>query len=477
MAGIINKIKSIPQGVKSSAALIAAQIVSMGISYITVPLFTRLLTTDEYGQVNVFVSWVSLFGIVAMFGLAGGVFNNGMVDYPDKRDEFSLSMLALSNVITVTFFVVLFALYPLIKDWLGLDWKLILLMCILFLCQPAYNFWSARQRYELKYKALFITSVLFTVLTPAVALLCVVNTSGSRATARIYGMECVSIFIYVIFYVLLFVKGQRKVTTKYWKSAFLFNLPLLPHFFSFYILGSSDRLMISRMVSDSATAFYSVANSVSSIAGIVWSAVQASIIPFTYEHCKRKDYKPIAKVTLPVLAVVAAFCVVVIMLAPEVVAILATADYKQAIYAIPPIVGGVFFQTHHGIYANIVFYYKKPKYTMYASITAAVTNLILNFIFIPIFGFIAAGYTTLFSYFLQAVIDYFAMRKVLNGETVYNMKYIGALSLGVIVVALGSNLIYDYAPVRYGIIVATLAVAIIFRKKIIGMFKLMRTKS
>ena len=188
MSNIIKKIKSISPGAKSSAALFLAKVFSMGISYITVPLFTRLLTPDEYGQVNVFMSWVSIFGIIATFGLANAVFNNGMVDYPDQRDEYSLSMLALSNVITVAFFAVLFILYPFIKDWLDLDWKLILLMSILFLFQPANNFWSARQRYELKYKALFVTSLLSAILSPAVALICVISTTGNRANARIYGM-------------------------------------------------------------------------------------------------------------------------------------------------------------------------------------------------------------------------------------------------------------------------------------------------
>ncbi len=472
----LNRIRSLPQGVKSSTALFIARVVSMGISYITVPLFTRLLTSDEYGQVNVFLSWASLLGIIAMFGFAGAVFNNGMVDYPDKRDEFSLSILALSNIITVSSFAVLFALYPFVKDWIGLDWRFLLLMGIVFLLEPAYSFWAARQRYELKYKALFATSVLSTVLQPVVSLICVISTTGNRANARIYGMECTFIVIYIFFYLLLIIKGKRKVKTKYWKETFLFNLPLLPHFFSYYILGSSDRLMISRMVSDSATAYYSIANSVSSVASIVWSAVQASMIPFTYEHCKKKDYKPIAKVTHPMLAVVAAFCIVVIMLAPEVVAILATAEYKEAIYAIPPIVAGVFFQTQRSAYVNFVFYYKKPKYTTIASMTAAVVNLILNFIFIPIFGFIAAGYTTLFSYFLQSIIDYFAMRKVMNGETVYNMKYIGALSLGVVIVALCSNLIYGYAMVRYAIIAVTVVIAFLFRNKIIKTVKQMKNR-
>lgn len=474
---IRKNLKRIPQGVKSSAALIVAQIVSMGISYITVPLFTRLLTPEEYGQVNVFTSWVSVLGIIAMFGLANGVFSVGMADYPSKRDEYSFSMLVLSNIITITFFVLLFVFYPFIKDWMRLDWKLIALMSAIFLFQPAYNFWATRQRYELKYKALLTTSIISAILTPTVALICVISTNGSRATARIWGMECAQIAVYVVFYVLLTVKGRGKVEEKYWKSALLFNLPLLPHYLSTYILSGSDRLMISHMINDSATAFYSVAHSVASVAAVMWGALQASLVPYTYEHCKRREYKSISAVAIPILILIAGGCVMVIMLAPEVVAIFATAEYKEAIYAIPPIVGGVFFQIHYGLYGNVVFYYKKPKYMMVASVIAAVSNIILNFVFIPIFGFISAGYTTLFSYFLQAVIDYWAMRKTVNGETIYNMKYIGALSLGVIIVALGSNLIYDYALIRYGIIAATLVIAIIFRKKIIGMFKMMRAKS
>ena len=103
---------------------------------------------------------------------------------------------------------------------------------------------------------------------------------------------------------------------------------------------------------------------------------------------------------------------------------------------------------------------------MISTVVAALTNLILNFIFIPIFGFIAAGYTTLFSYFLQAVIDYFAVRKTVNGATVYNMKYIGALSLSVVVVALLSNFFYDNMLIRYAIIIELLFLCFVFRKKI-----------
>ena len=50
-----------------------------------------------------------------------------------------------------------------------------------------------------------------------------------------------------------------------------------------YLLSSSDRIMISNLVNDSATAYYTVAYSVASIALIIWNAVNSSLVPFTYE--------------------------------------------------------------------------------------------------------------------------------------------------------------------------------------------------
>ena len=476
LLNILRKIKSFPLGVKSSASLFLARIISMGVAYITVPIFTRLLTTDEYGQVNVFLSWLNMFGVLAMFNLSAGVFNNGMVDYSDKRDEYSFSMLILSNIITVVFSALLFFIYPFIHRWIGLDWKLIVLMSIIFILSPAYNFWTARQRYEMKYKALLATSVLFAVMPTAVALICVTGTSGNRAYARIFGMECTSIAIYIVFYVILTIKGRRKIETKYWKAALLFNFPLLPHYFSAYMLDSSDRLMISHIVSDSATAFYSIAGNVASIAMVFWNAIQASLIPYTYEHCKQRNYKPISAVTSSILTLIAGSCIIVVMLAPEIVGIITTADYREAIYAIPPIVGGVIFQIQHGIYGNAVFYYKKPQYVMISTVVAAAFNLVLNYIFIPTFGFVAAGYTTMFSYFVEATIDYFAMRKVSKGIDIYNMKYIGILSIGIVILSLLSNFIYDYFIIRYVILVGILVICVVFRKKIMEIFKSMKTK-
>lgn len=473
---LLNKTKGLPVSVKASVAFFLASVVTKGIAYITTPIFTRLLTSQEYGQVSVYLTWLQVFGIIAMFSLAGGVFNNGMSDYPDKRDEYSFSMLMLSNVITLCFTAIILCLYPVIKTVLDMDLPLLILMCVIFLFQPAYNFWIVKQRYEYKYKSVIVFSILSAILSPLVAVICILLNKGEgNLYPRIFGAEITLIAIYISFYIYLGVKSKFRVNFRYWKFAFLFNLPLIPHYLSSYLLGSADKIMISSLINDSATAYYSVAHSVAAVVLIIWSAVNASLVPFTYEKCKVKDYSSVNKVVLPILTFFGVACLGVIMLAPEVVFIMATEEYMQAIYVIPPIVGGVFFQVQYYVSANVIYYHKKPKYVMIASITSMLLNILLNYIFIPKYGFVAAGYTTLFCYALQATIDYIALRFIVK-EPVYNMKFICLLSVSIIALSVLSVLIYDYWYIRYSILGVLAIVALIFRKKIFAIFKNMKNK-
>lgn len=465
---LIEKIKNFSPGVKASIAFFIASLITRGISYVTMPIYIRLLTADEYGQVSVFLTWLEVFGIVAMFCLSYGVFNNGMIDYQEKRDEFSFSLLVLSNIITACFTGAIIFLYPIISSWIKVDLPLLMLMCFIFFCQPAYNFWTARQRYEYKYKGVFFWSIICVFLSSMIAFICIlINKEGSRLYARIFGSELTLIVIYIGFYIHLGIRANFRIEKKYWKAALLFNLPLIPHYLSTYLLGSADKLMISNIIGDTATAYYSVAYSVASIALVVWSAINSSLIPYTYSCCKEKKYKLINRVTLPILSVFAVACMAVLLLAPEVVALVATKNYYEAIFVIPPIVGGVFFQVQYFVYANVVYYFKKPKYVMMGSITAVILNIILNYIFITKYGYIAAGYTTIFCYFVQAVIDYFAMRKVV-GESIYNMKFIVLLSITIIVIVFSSGILYKYLFTRYIILLGLIALVFISRKKLIN---------
>lgn len=465
MNRLLNKVRELPKGAKASIAFFFSTLCTKGIAYLTTPFYTRLLTTAEYGQVSVYLTWVQIFGIVAMFSFMNGVFNNGMVDFPNKRNEFTFSLLVLSNIITLAFGLVIFLIFPIIRKYLNMDYPLLILMFLIFLFQPAQSFWMARQRYELKYKLPLLISVSSALFSSLSAVICLFLINRNGVYERLFGAEVVLICFYLAFYIVVGIKNKWRINIEYWKYAILFNLPLIPHYLSTYLLSSSDKIMISRLVGDTEAGIYSIAVSIASIALIVWTAINASLVPFTYEKCKTGEYDKISRVTKPLLFVFSLGCIFVIMLAPEAVRLISTKDYLDAIYVIPPIVGGVFFQVQYYIYANIVYYHKKPIYVMIASVSATILNISLNYLLIPKLGYRAAGYTTIVSYCFQAAIDFLAMRKITK-TNVYDIRYVLILSAFVTVTAVMAPLFYHISFLRYEIVSLILLFGLLSRKKI-----------
>ncbi len=62
------------------------------IAMITMPIFTRILTTEQYGVFTVYQSWYNLISIIVTLNLSGSLINNGLMKYEDRKDKFISSM-------------------------------------------------------------------------------------------------------------------------------------------------------------------------------------------------------------------------------------------------------------------------------------------------------------------------------------------------------------------------------------------------
>ena len=114
--------------VRASMAFMAVNFMQKGISFLTAPVFTRLLTTEEYGRITVYSSWLDVIGIFAMFGLCNNVFYNGIIEYKNDRNNFTFSMLTLSNVITLFVFAAVWVVNKYVFRFLKVSDHLILFM-------------------------------------------------------------------------------------------------------------------------------------------------------------------------------------------------------------------------------------------------------------------------------------------------------------------------------------------------------------
>ena len=176
-----------------------------------------------------------------------------------------------------------------------------------------------------------------------------------------------------------------------------------------------------------------------------------------------------------VLVTYSAACFFVMLIAPELMAFFAPKSYSEGIQLIPPIIGGTFFMGLYCLFGNVELFYKKTKMVASASFFAAALNVILNYIFIKLFGYGAAAYTTLFTYIVYSLVHFRNMR-VIDQNRYYSNRTI-LLTSGVIMA--GSVLcpyMYHYLWLRIVIIVLGIVIAIINRSVLAEFLKLMRKK-
>lgn len=476
---LLNKYKSIPVAAKASLWFAVCSIVQKGISLITIPLFTRLLTTEQYGEFSVYQSWYQIINVFATLNLSLGVFNNGMTKYPAERSKYMSAMQGLSTVVTTLLFCVYLPFKDFINEFTGLSTLLMITIFAECLMIPALSFWTARQRYDFKYIALVVVTVGVAVLSPVLGLIAV-NLTEEKGVARILSAALVNVCVGLFFYVLNISRGKKIFVKEYWAFALKFNIPLVPHYLSQIVLSHSNRIMIERMFGETEVAIYSVAYSLSIIMNIVTNSINSSYIPWTYHKMKENNIAPLKKNTSLLLLGVAALSLLPVLLAPELMRIVAPPEYAQGVWIIPPVSTSVYFMFLYSLFGNIEFYYEKTKFVMIASTISAVANIGLNLIFMPKFGYLTAGYVTLVCYIIYTLAHYTFMRKVckekLNIKSVYNDKLIVLITvvyLGCTALAMS---LYNLVIVRYVVLLIAFIIIAIKRKKLIEMTKILKIK-
>lgn len=475
---MIDRYKKIPIAVRAGIWLTLCSLIQKGISVITVPVFTRILSTEDYGLVSVFVSWTNIIILFTGLSLHTGVFNTAMIKYNKQHNRVVSSFLGLTTTLSVVTFAFYLLFRQYINAFLGMSTFLVCLMFVKILLSSAYNLWMSQERYEYNYKPFVIITLSIAVLVPLIGYFCVIN-SNDKAIARITSMTIIECVFYLGIFLYIFSKDKTFYSKELWTYGIKFNVPLIPHYLSGSILNQADRIMISSMVGNSEAGIYSVGYSAAMLMQIVVSSIMSSFIPWQYSKIKTEKINGIKECTNVMCIITALVCILFSLLAPELLLILATNEYRQAIYMFPPLTVSVYFLFVYNFFVNIELYYEKKVLVTIASCITAVLNIILNYIAIKYWGYIAAAYTTLICYVFYAIIHYIFMKNILKNKNVKNMydgRLILILSIGVIVLSIFVNWLYTYMVLRYLFVLLILLICILNRNVIINNIKLIKNK-
>lgn len=386
-----------------------------GISFISSPLFSRLLGTEGYGNLASFSTWAGIVATVLSLQTYSTIVN-AMVEFPEQEQPAYQSA---AMMLSVSSFAVGSVLVMLLSGPISAALKMERWLLGLMLAQAfgtfGVNFLSSKFTYEFKADRNMLLSVFIAVATMGVALVFVLNAPVEQrylgrilGNALVYGVVGISGCLWVLF------KGRRGFDRRYWKFAFLLGGPLVFQNLAYSILGSSDILMLKQMAGASESGIYSLAFTLSGIMFTIFGALNSSWTPFFFDDMKQGRRENVVRQGNHFLELFTVLSVGFVLLVPEVYHLYAHRDYWPGLALIPVFVASYYVNMLCTFPVNFELYHKKTNVVAAATVAASLINLVLNYTFIRLFGMTGAAIATLLSHCIQLVMHEAYSRRVLG---------------------------------------------------------------
>ena len=475
--GLVRKYKQLPQTLKASIWFVIALLFQKGINVLTTPVFTRLMTHEEYGTFSLFNTWYNIFLVVCTFNLFGGIFNTIVHKNQDRKDEMTSSTMGFELVLTVVVFVGYLVFYLLGGNLQGLDFTLSLLVFAQVLVNIPMSVWMARCKYEYQYRVCAAIIIIQSFLVAAAGILCVIF-AEQKVLARVVSNVVILLVVSVVLCVVIAKQSPKLVSLKNWKYLFLLGAPLVIHYLAQDVMAQSDQLILDYYHGTETVAVYSLSHSLSWLFTILTTAINTTFVPWVYRRMDEKNFSGVRKISLLIIFGISFITLLVSLISPEVIRIFGGEGYEEGAKLIPILICNVVVIAGYDLFSNVAFYHSKTLVASIVTLVSAGVNIALNFLFIPKYGMIAACFTTLASYlcmmFLHFIIMKYYMKKF--GLTqMYRASLIWAIVIAFILLNLSVLFLLEYVLVRYlilgGLILALTLVLVLTRKKWIPYLK------
>lgn len=448
---------------KAGVFYLLGNLFNKGIAFLTIPIFTRIITTYDYGIVNTYASWVGIASITLGMTFHMSI-RSAFTDFNKDIDNFisSISLLSIFSALGISVLILAICLL------LGVDVNIVLvIMCLVqgFFMSVIenYNMYYMMKVDYIKRTLLMIFPNLLITISSILVIMLIMN--NNLYMGKIVPSFLINMCFGMILLIIIFKKSKVSINKQYWKYALRISLPIIVHGLSLNILSQSDRIMITAIVGASEAGVYSLIYNISVIAIVVYASLDGIWIPWFVKKMDNRENDQINEMVNSYLLVISMVTVIIILISPEVLKLMAPKEYWGGSVIIPPIVISSFVISIYGLYVNIEHYYKKTQKIAYNTIIAAVSNIVLNIIFIPIFGSFAAAFTTLLCYLLSLVLHYKSAKKLEN--KLLPVKIMFKPLIFILFSVLNFYVFMDNYLIRWSILILIISFTILMKRKLI----------
>ncbi len=406
--------------IKGASVYLTTNIIKALIPFLILPILTRYLSTEEYGQVAIFQTFLALISSVVGLNTVGAA-SRKFYDDVDSQvlRRFNGSCLQILLLSSSLFFFGVNIFKDELKGFLQipLSWIMtaVLINSLCYITSLRLGQWQIRKKAK-QYGYLAVSESSVNMGLSLLLLVVFKLGADSRVIAQL--LACFISFIISLY--LLFKDNLISIFVwdkSYIKEALSFGVPLLPHTFGLFLIAMTGRFVINNYLGLSEAGIYMVAVQLSTSMSIVFDAINKAYVPWLFERLKYEDNQEKRRIVrntyvyfITILIVVAfAFA-----LGPFIVTLIAGEKYKSAGDVIGWLCLGQAFGGMYLMVTNYNFYAKKTKNLAMVTIATGIINVPLLLIFVNKFGIVGAGISFAIAKFLQ-----FSMTWALANRAVY----------------------------------------------------------
>lgn len=386
---------------------ILSTVILSGISFITIPLFTRLLGAEQYGLYSVFHSWVTIVMCFIALECRSGL-GTARYTFGEKYEEYKSSSLMLGLTASVIFIVISIVLRNQLSVVLGYPSAVVVLIFISALAYHLVEFAKSSYIYEKMAQKNFILSVSLAMLTIMLSFaLLKTEWFDQKYLARVYGDTIPYAIAAMAIIVFTLTKVPPRYNREYWKYCITMGVPIVFHGLSQDVLKQSDRIMMQHMgYAGTEVGIYSFFCTYTTIVHVVLTALNTTWCPFYYDDLNESAYNKLKVKCRNYLELFTVVACGFLLVSREVCYIFSNSEYWSGMNVIPLLIIGIYFIFMYQFPVNFEFYNKKTKIIAAGTFLAAIINIILNSLLIPPLGMYGAAWATAISYGLLFVAHY-----------------------------------------------------------------------
>lgn len=427
-----------------------------GLTFLTIPIFARIMSTSDYGIYNIFIAYEGIFVYLIGFGfetsLKKAYFKYGLNENISKP-ELSYEGYVSTAVSVIVFNAVIWIALSFIfreqaTNLLQLDFPSIIMLMIFSMGNAIVLCYNAHASITYNFKGFVKIAAINAVGNISISILLIHFVfRGQTYIGRMLGSTSVIFLIAVCLWIYFLNSHKPDHLRDYMGWGLKFCLPIMPHGISQVILVNFDRIMIGRMVGSDASGMYSFAYNIFSIIYVTYRSLDPVWGTWFFERMNEGRYKDIKQYSSLYILIVLLISVGIIFVSPELVSLLGSAKYRDSIYCVIPIVAGGFFAFLYSVPCQVEYYREKTNYLAGATVCAALVNIIFNYIFIKMFGYVAAAYTTLITYMLYFLFHFLLAYRI-ERRQLFSQKTIIFCSIVILIVSGISLITIQHVMIR-----------------------------